>query len=156
MTLDADVVIDPPNRGTLARLLSVLEREDFYVSRETANEAHKSRRMFNAISNRSQYKLDLIFRKDSPYDRERFARRRAEVFAGGSLWVTSPEDVILGKLWWADQMGGSDRQARDVAGVLAVQGAALDDAYLDRWAAELGVAEALAECRAVAGPVTPD
>ena len=156
MTLDADVVIDPPNRGTLARLVRALQRHDFYVSPETAAEAYASRRMFNAISNRTQYKLDLIFRKDSAYDRERFARRREEAFAGGSLWVTAPEDVVLGKLWWAAQMGGSDRQMRDVAGVLAVQGAALDAAYLDRWAAELGVTDALAEARRLAAPITPD
>ena len=112
MTLDADLVIDPPNRGTLAKLVRVLQEHDFYVSPRAAAEAWASRRMFNAISNRTQYKLDLILTKDDPFDRERFARRTRESFSTGSLWVTTPEDIILGKLSWGRQMGGSERQAR--------------------------------------------
>ena len=104
MTLDADLVIDPPNRGAVARLVRELQTEDFYVSPEAAAEAWKNRRMFNAISNRTQYKLDLILRKDSPFDRERFARRSREAFADGALWVTTPEDIVLGKLLWGKQM----------------------------------------------------
>ncbi|MFH5806268.1 hypothetical protein [Alienimonas sp. DA493] len=156
MTLDADLVIDPPNRGALARLVGALQRQDFYVSPEAAAEAFKNRRMFNAISNVTQYKLDLILTKDNPFDRERFARRTRTPFSTGSLWVTSPEDIVLGKLLWGRQMGGSERQERDVAGVLIEQGAALDDAYLDRWADELGVRADLDRVRAVAAPLTPE
>ena len=156
MTLDADLVVDPPNRGTLARLVRELQAENFYVSPEAAAEAWKSRRMFNAISNRTQYKLDLILTKDAPFDRERFARRTRESFAGGTLWVTTPEDVALGKLLWGRQMGGSERQDRDVIGVLAVQGDALDDAYLDRWAAELNLTNDLARVRAAAARIMPE
>jgi hypothetical protein len=59
---------------------------------------------------------------------------------GGSL--ASAEDIVLAKLEWY-QMGGkvSDRQWRDVLGVLKVQEGRLDLAYLRRWARELGVAD---------------
>ena len=40
----------------------------------------------------------------------------------------------------------------DILGVLRVQGDRLDDAYLDHWAAELGVADLLAKARAEAAP----
>ena len=80
MTLNADLVIDPPNRGALAQLVRVLQEHDFYVSPQAAADAWTSRRMFNAISNRTQYKLDLILAKDDPFDRSRFARRTREAF----------------------------------------------------------------------------
>jgi hypothetical protein len=156
MTLDADLVIDPPNRGTLARLVRTLQDRDFYVSPEAAAEAFKTRRMFNAISNVTQYKLDLILTKDNPFDRERFARRTRTPFSTGALWVTSPEDIVLGKLSWGRQMGGSERQERDVAGVLVEQAGALDDAYLNRWADDLDLRADLDRVRAVAARVTPD
>jgi hypothetical protein len=47
------------------------------------------------------------------------------------------------------EMGGrvSDRQWRDVLGVLKVQGARLDLAYMKRAAATLGLSELLARAR---------
>ena len=139
MTLDADIVIDPPNRGSFARLLSALERDDCYVPRDTALAALRDRRMFNVIDYETSFKLDFILAKDTPFDRERFARRQPAELAGGRMWVTSPEDIVLGKILWARQGGGSERQHRDAAGVVAKQGDALDRAYLHRWADELGV-----------------
>jgi hypothetical protein len=58
----------------------------------------------------------------------------------------TPEDVILLKLEWY-RLGPSERQWNDVRGVLEVQAGHLDDAYLDRWAADLGVADLLAHAR---------
>jgi len=54
------------------------------------------------------------------------------------LWVTSPEDQVLRKLDWF-RMGGSvsDRQWRDVVGIILVRGNALDVDYLRTMASEL-------------------
>jgi hypothetical protein len=47
---------------------------------------------------------------------------------------------VLAKLQWYREGGGvSDRQWTDVLGVLKVQGATLDRAYLEAWARELGL-----------------
>ena len=54
------------------------------------------------------------------------------------VFVASPEDVVLSKLEWALR-GGSERQLQDAAAVLAVQGDRLDVAYVELWAARLGV-----------------
>jgi hypothetical protein len=65
------------------------------------------------------------------------------LLAIGQDWearFASPEDVILKKLQY-DQMGGSEKHLRDIAGVFKIQGAQLDLAYLDEWADRLGVAE---------------
>ena len=61
-----------------------------------------------------------------------------------SVYVTSPEDVILSKLEWY-RMGGevSDRQWRDILGVLKTKLEQLDRAYLRQWAKELKVEDLL-------------
>jgi hypothetical protein len=51
--------------------------------------------------------------------------------------------VLLAKLEWAKRTG-SERQPRDAAGIVAVQGAALDRGWVERWAKELGVEAELA------------
>lgn len=55
---------------------------------------------------------------------------------------------MLRKLAWY-QAGGevSDRQWRDVQGVLRAHAGGLDDAYLDGWARRLGIDALLAEAR---------
>ena len=59
-----------------------------------------------------------------------------------SVYVASPEDTILSKLQWA-KMSGSERQTRDALRVYEMQRDGLDEAYLARWAVELGVEELL-------------
>jgi len=56
------------------------------------------------------------------------------------------EDSILSKLEWVRQ-GGSLRQIEDAGTVLDVQGDALDFAYLEKWAAEIGVSDLLERIR---------
>jgi len=55
-------------------------------------------------------------------------------------YITTAEDIILAKLEWY-RMGGavSERQWRDVVGVLKVQGDRLDRDYMHRMAAELNI-----------------
>jgi hypothetical protein len=60
--------------------------------------------------------------------------------------VASAEGTILSKLLWFQKGGAaSDRQWQDILGVLRVQSGRLDQAYMDRWAAELGVDGLLAK-----------
>jgi hypothetical protein len=84
---------------------------------------------------------------DAPFDRAQLGARRlspALEGSGRSVFVSSPEDLILCKLDWYRQGGGvSDRQWRDVLGVLEVQAERLDLAHLRHWAAPLELAELL-------------
>ena len=61
-------------------------------------------------------------------------------------WLPTPEDIILQKLI-LDRVGNqiSDRQWRDVLGVLKVQSDRLDLNYLNYWAATLKLAELLTQ-----------
>jgi hypothetical protein len=103
--------------------------------------------------------VDIFVRKDTPFARSDLARRRPTVIPSDPpepIDVISPEDIILHKLDRFRMGGGiSDRQWNDVLGVLRVQAGRLDDAYLDRWADELGVADLLAKARAAAAPPPP-
>ena len=60
------------------------------------------------------------------------------------LYVHTPEDVLLQKLRWYRKGGEvSDRQWRDVVGILRVQGARLDRSYLTYGAGLLAVTDLL-------------
>jgi hypothetical protein len=148
-THDADIVIDPAP-DALDRLVGELSSAQFYVDLDTARVALRERRQFNVIDTTSGFKLDLIMRKDRPFSREEFARRRPAVLGQATVDVATAEDTILSKLEWAAKGGGSERQLADVRGILDVKGAALDHAYIRRWATALGVLDLWER---LAGPV---
>ena len=69
---------------------------------------------------------------------------------GGDLYVATAEDVFIAKLEWA-KLSESERQLEDAAGILRMQGEALDFDYIDRWGDALGLTAQLAAARAKAG-----
>lgn len=138
-TQDLDLVIDP-TANALESLLEALPAEDYYVSREAARAALAQRGQFNLVDQRTGWKVDLIIRKDRPFSAEEFRRRREDRIADLRVFVASPEDTILAKLEWS-LLGESERQLRDVAGVISIRGEKLDLDYIERWAAALGLRE---------------
>jgi acetolactate synthase regulatory subunit len=137
-TRDVDIVIDP-GPGTLERLVDAVLQAGFYVDRDVARTALGERTQFNAIGSHAS-KIDFIIRKDRPFSVEEFGRREPADLLGTAGFVTTAEDLILAKLEWANATG-SERQLRDVAGIVAI-GHSLDEAYIERWAAALGTADA--------------
>jgi hypothetical protein len=136
-TRDIDVVIDP-TRPKLSRLVGGLEADGVYVDRSAAFEALRARTQFNAVSGAE--KVDFIVRKERPFSRAEFDRRRRVELLGTRCFVPSVEDLIIAKLEWAAE-AGSDLQLRDVTGMLDVGGADVDRAYIERWVSELGLAD---------------
>jgi len=125
------------------------------VEEGAAREAVARRSSFHAIHQPTVLKVDFFVLGDTPFDRAQLERRRlspALEESGRRVFVSSAEDLILRKLDWCRQGGGvSDRQWRDVLGVLKAQGERLDFEYLSRWAASLELdallERALAESR---------
>jgi hypothetical protein len=147
-TQDIDLVIDPSFEA-LESLVRELDRERFYVSPEAALEAWKVRGQFNVVLLDSGWKADLILRKDRPFSRSEFGRRRMARIAGVELPVATAEDTIVAKLEWA-RAGESERQIRDVVGILEVSGERLDRAYIEGWVGELGLEALWARAEALA------
>ncbi len=152
-TLDVDFALrlDP---GRADALVDALEGE-FYVDRGSARDAAAHHRHFNAIHVATLVKVDLYVRPpEGLYAAElaraclaRLGERDEDV-----VRVATAEDTLLQKLRWyrlGDEV--SDRQWRDVLGILKARGEELDQAYLERWADELGLRDLLDRARGALG-----
>ena len=148
-TMDVDIVIaaSPDQLRTFAGMLPA---DAFYVDVEGAIEAHRRESMFNVLDLVSGWKIDLILRKNRPFSREEFRRRRPAEVQGLPLFVASAEDVVLAKLEWA-KLGQSQRQFQDVAAILKLRWEDLDRAYLERWVSELSLQAEWRNARITAG-----
>jgi hypothetical protein len=142
-TLDADMVADIRQEqvGVLVTALG----EAFYADDEMIRGAIQNRSCFNLIHLKSMFKVDVFIRKERLFDRVQFMRRIEQVLVADPeqrAFMSSAEDIILAKLEWY-RLGNeiSDRQWRDILGVLKVQAGRLDLDYLHTWAAELKVAD---------------
>ncbi len=139
MTRDIDLVVALGAVDT-ERLIGALGA-DYHADADAIASAIRDARPWNIIHLPSVVKIDLIPRKDTPYRRIEFERRQRVDLAGIPLWIASVEDLILSKLEWSRE-SRSEQQRRDIALLL---GAPLDRAYLDAWAARLGLDGLLAE-----------
>ena len=142
-TLDVDIVADMKLEH-IQPLIAALSKE-FYADDEMMKDAVEQHSSFNLIHYETAFKVDIFIRKLRTFDQMQLERRRPSVIAtepDQSVYVVSPEDIVLAKLEWY-RMGGevSDRQWRDVLGVLKTRAGELDLAYLRKWANELKVSD---------------
>ncbi len=136
--LDLVMAISP---DVIDRLSDALTEAGFYVP---GIDDVKSGRMrtLQIIEMESISRADLVVAGTDEFERLKFTRRRVIEFEGTALYFASPEDVILNKLRWR-QRSGSEKQWRDVLGVLKVQAENLDYGYMREWAEQLGLVDAL-------------
>lgn len=152
-SLDADVIalLVPESLPEFVRALDVA----FYVFPEMAEAAVRSGRSFNIVHRASLMKIDVFVAGRDPLTSRQIQRRTRVRIPGDTartLWFLTAEDVVLAKLvWFAKTEESSEKQWRDILGVLKVQGGALDVTYLEDAANACGVAALLTRAREDAG-----
>lgn len=149
-TLDSDLVVDLQSQhaGPLVQAL----QDAFYVDETAVRQAIEHQSSFNLIHLDTMFKVDLFVAGKRPFAQTQIRNAQTIVVATGperAARFTSAEDTLLAKLNWY-RLGGetSERQWRDVQGIIELQGPRLDWAYLQTQAAELNVADLLDKIRA--------
>ena len=144
-TLDVDLVVELSEKEVAPFIAALGDR--FHVDTDALRRAIRERSSTNVIHYATSTKVDLFVAGGSSIDRQQMDRRqRVQVSTDpdGWLYVCTAEDILLQKLRWY-RMGNevSDRQWRDILGIILVQGDRLDRAYLHEGAETLGVADLL-------------
>lgn len=134
-TQDLDIVVRA-EEGLLQELGERLRAAGLYCDAGAIAEAVSVSGMFNAIDPATGWKIDFIVFEPTAFNRTAFQGRSLSDLGGVRLHLIRAEDIVVAKLKWA-KMGGSERQLRDVLGVLMVQGKALDRDEVERWVDEL-------------------
>ena len=129
--------------------------DEFYVDAEMIADAVSRRSSFNIIHRDSFFKVDVFIPKPRPFVEQQLSRARRQTLSNEPLaeaWVATAEDTLLAKLEWY-RLGGesSERQWRDVLGIMEVQAGNLDLDYLRHWAKQLDVFDLLERALKEAG-----
>lgn len=139
-TADIDVVIELP-LFLVSEFCKRFPNGDFYISESAVRDSARKRFPFNVLHPASGNKLDFMYSPDTEWGRGQLARRRRiRLFPDLLADVASPEDVILGKLWYHKE-GGSVKHIRDISGILRISGGAVDRTFVTDWAERLGYSE---------------
>lgn len=139
-TNDVDIVAEL-SLAHVASLCAAFRAPEYYLSEHAVREAIVKRLQFDIIHPASGLKADVIVPPDTEFTRAE-ARRIQRISSEGeySVWFGSPEDVLLNKLVYYRLSGGvSDKHLRDIAGMMKILQDQLDRAYIEHWAAWLGV-----------------
>lgn len=142
-TIDIDIIVALADNDVTPLVASLAD--DFYVDEDAVRRSVRDKASANLIHQPTQLKVDLFVAGGTPLDEQQIARRREVVLGPGRvLHVHGPEDILLQKLRWYRRGGEtSDRQWRDVLGIIRVQAARLDQDYLRKSAPVLDVADLL-------------
>jgi hypothetical protein len=111
LTNDIDIVAAIAERH-IPGLITAFPAAEFYLSDEMVREAILHRSQFNIIHPASGLKVDIIIRRDTPFDASRFRRiRRIHPADTYEANFAAPEDVIIKKMEYY-KAGGREAPAR--------------------------------------------
>jgi hypothetical protein len=153
--LDRDVDIDivaTLEEYHAARVVAALS-DAFDIDQTSLRRAVRHRSCTNFVHRDTRLAVDLFVTGGTALDTQQVARRQAVTAGQGRMVpVHPPEDILLQKLRWYQRGGGSsDRQWRDIQGIIRVQGPRLDREYLREHAPAFGVEALLADALSEGG-----
>ena len=144
-SMDIDILVELP----ASRVNSLVDslREEFQVDPDILRSAVSRSSSANILHRETSTKIDLFILGGTALDEEQMNRRlRLKVASNPDryIYTYTPEDILLQKLRWF-RLGNevSERQWRDVLGIIRTQGVRLDEAMLRRGAETLGVTDLL-------------
>ena len=145
-TMDIDLVSNL--NQTHINLLVQKLKHLYFIDENMILDAIKTNSSFNIIYLETMMKIDIFILRGKKYYKKAFERRRKDFISDEpdsiQVYLCSAEDTILNKLEWYKSGGCiSERQWKDILGVIKVQGDLLDKEYLTNWSKELGVSELL-------------
>jgi hypothetical protein len=141
-TQDLDVVISIPVES-IGKLSKELELRDMLVPADVILDAILDERAdlpISAIHIYSGYKADLYFLREFDELRKLALSRRERVDLGpllGEVYLHTPEDLILYKLWYFS-LSQQSKHLRDITSIALTVGEDLDFDYIESWADRKG------------------
>jgi hypothetical protein len=141
LTQDIDLVLDL-DRSAVPRLTAAFLADQYYVPPEETLEQEVRRPSgghFNLLHLESGLRADCYLAGEDELSRWGLDHRRVESVAGEPISIAPPEYVIVRKLEYRRQ-GAGEHHVDDVARMLRVSRALIDQATLDGWIARVGVA----------------
>lgn len=123
-TQDVDVVVQLTGHEPLTRAVASLG-DGFSLDAQITGNARYVIRL-----PATPFVVELFVLGDDPFQQERFRRRVAIAIPqiGPHVYLPTAEDVVVQKLRW-----GRPKDLEDAKDVVAVQGEALDMAYIEAW-----------------------
>jgi hypothetical protein len=111
-------------------------KDGYYCDKDAIQDAVNRRSMFNIIDHASGFKADFVVLKNDAFRQEEFNRRRKVDFFDKTIYVVSPEDLLISKLIWIQDFQ-SPQQMEDIKNLSAIE--QLDWPYITKWINKLNL-----------------
>ena len=111
-------------------------KEGYYCDKDAIEDAVQHRSMFNIIDHATGFKADFVVLKSDPFRQIEFTRRISMEFFGKTIYVVSPEDLIISKLIWIQELQSAIQMA-DIRNLVISEN--LDWEYINLWIGKLNL-----------------
>jgi hypothetical protein len=95
-------------------------QEGYYFDKDSIQDAIKRKSLFNIIDHAFGFKADFVVLKNEPFRQEEFNRRKKVDFFVKTIYVVSPEDLLISKVIWIQDYQ-SAQQTEDIKNLSAVE-----------------------------------
>ena len=136
-TQDVDLVVRIKSKHVL-EFEKLFPLDEYYCPpKEVLLDEVGRRGSFNLINQSSGIKVDIVIDKQTDFYISEFERKkRLEIVPGLEIFIASPEDLILKKLYYYRE-GQSEKHLNDIREI--VMSVNIDDLYIKKWVDIMGL-----------------